>query len=149
MKYNNKIFTPILKSACFSIVAILLILFFTSNKPQALLVNADIRANINLNDDNLVSVVQHNTDTSYLHKLELINNHITIQIHFETMVELVEKLNNVIDEYSNFYLNTINNVEYLTLNVSSDTTKNLIYTIKISKLDYLAGKTPEIIPLGQ
>lgn len=148
MKLSKKIVVPILKSASIPLVVILIFIFATNSQPNALLVNADITTNINLNDDNMVSIVQNNTDTTYLHKIVLINNKIAIQLHFENMVQLVEHLDDLIHEYSYFYLNIISNVEFMTIEVSAQTSHNLIYKINIAKLDYLAGKMPEILPLS-
>lgn len=148
MKRLNKASYGVLKGVASSLLILLLALaiaYEPENKASEVFVQA--RNQQSLNEDNLVTMLKQYTSTQFLHKVKLTNGEVELQLHFESMLKLVEHLEPLTKEYLNFYFNHVSNINKLTILISEDAADTIVYQVKMSKTDYRAGKQIEIDPL--
>ena len=148
MKLFNGVPAGIIKATLISIAILCMTVFlFHDDKTEAVVVMTQTDKPMVLTEDNLVTLFHKQLHTDHLHKVKLELGKVELQFHFENMLQLVEQLDQLLNEYTHFSFVNVKNVNDLVITVSEETPQHLIYKVKINKLDYLAGKEVQIEPL--
>lgn len=148
MKRNESFLLAIIKSTCLTVVVALFIAIIARQQPyEAVAVFNHTNDTINITEENMVTAIKQYTDTDNLHKIKFTNGEIILQLHFNDMLQLVEKLDGLLNQYKAFYFQRVNNVNQLTIYISEQLTENLIYKVTIDRADYEAGKVIQFVPL--